>query len=641
MDRLPKELNALVFSYLTQQEKLECLLVSKYWNEKIKQLGVLFSPLMLLYDYFKLQEAMEYFEHHPDMAHQINDLIFSDRNAPDDELFVRFPVLFSNLKTLEFRVLSCADIGQLSVRGGDAVSKFQTWSSTLRSITEANMSTNPLASYILSKPCLHLTSLALEYYEPRYYNNLWENDVKTTKDKLIANLKNASKLTSLTLTGVHLTMHDFELIHQKLPSLKKLVLHNFTFRLNDTMEYPYANAQQVLDSGNAIIASDPAPAPSLEHLEILMFYDNNLEFQDAEVTYEWLKYFGKKYTGLRHFTMSFVTDDLQHTMYDKQRCEELVLPIIRSNPKLETFDYPFAPITTDMIDVMDANGTQLKNVVISAYLDDLESQLNALAASNQKNSIKSVKITIHDDVEFDADGEVGSFSGHGAQPVLDTYGEHITKPLKQFTQLNHLDVNADKQNISITWLPKFLEEFKHLRTARLHHIFYAESFGSQPFVESHVRYINLSIFIFPSVLALEPCCEQLSKMLRLCPDLEIFSIESFFFGLYPHEDVEVFGGSYYALPEYEDEHRSQRKVTLKLDFRQNTKLRRIDLDFSDKDLYICVYRNNDKHYTLYQAQRDEGGKLAKVNRPVPTTEYYATLYLNDNPITINNTLIGK
>ncbi|KAK4509159.1 tRNA(Ser) Um(44) 2'-O-methyltransferase [Mucor velutinosus] len=642
MDRLPKELYALIFSHLTQQEKLQCVLVNRRWYKKIMQLGVLFSPLMFLYDHPQVLEAMEYFERHPDMAHQINELIYNDRDSPDDEQFVRFPVFFNNLKTLKFKVEASADIGKLPVlEGEDAVLRFQIWSSTLRSLTEVNMCIHPLTSYILSKPCHHLTSLSLQYYEPHYYNNLWETNVKGTKDKLIANLKNASQLTSLTLIGVHLTMYDFELIHQKLPALKKLILHKFTFRLNDTLDYPYANPQQVLDSGNAVIFADPAPAPSLEHLEILMFYDDNLEFQDAEVTFEWLKYFGKKYESLLHFTLSFVTDDLQHTMYDKQLSEEHLLPILRANTKMETFDFPFTPITPDMVGIMDANGTQLKRVVVSAYLDDLESQLKALAQSDQRNSITSVKITLHDSTEFDPDGQAAVYDGRKPRPVLDTYGDFITKPLKHFPKLTHLDVNGDKQIISVAWLPKFLAYFKHLTSLRLHNILYTEAFGSQPFVESHVKDINLDNFVFPSVLALEPCCEQLSKMLRLCPHLESFAIESCFFGLFPQEDVEVFGGSYYALPEDEDEHRSQRMITLKLDFRQNKKLKKIDLDFSDKYLYVCVYRNNDTHYTLYQAQMDKGGKLAKVKRSVPTTEYYATLYLNDSPVTINNTLISQ
>ncbi|CEP17520.1 hypothetical protein [Parasitella parasitica] len=642
MNRLPKELYALIFLYLTQEEKLECLLVSRYWYEKIKQLGVLFSPLVIQYDYFKLYRAIEYFDSHHDMAHQISEFVFNDHHPPEDSLFVKLPVLFNNLKVLDYQVGSSSDVGRLSGLGaGSFLSNLKKWSSKLRAIKEVNLCKKPLTSYIISVPCLYLTRISLKYNEPHWNNNLWEAAEKATKNKLITDLKNASSLESLTLDGVHLTMHDFELIHRKLPRLKKLILQNFTFRLNETLDYPYADVQHVLDSNNAIIVDDPAPVSSLEHLEILMFYDNNLEFQDVKVTHQWLKYLGKKYSGLTHFTLGFVTDDLQHTMYEKQPCEELVLPIIQSNPNLKAFAFEFAPISAKMIGIMDANGTQLESVVISAYLQDLESQLSVLADSNQKNTIQKVKITIHDNVEFDPDGEIGSFSGHGSQPTLDTYGKFITGPLKQFPCLTHLDVNGDKQNISIAWLPKFLEEFKHLESVRLHHLFYAESLGSQPFEQSHVKDINLHIFIFPSVLALEPCCEQLCKQLRLCPDLETFSIESFFFGLYPHEEVEVLGGSYYALPEYEDERRSERKVTMKLDFRQCKKLKRINLDFSDKYLYVCVYRNDEKKYTLYQAQRDENGRLAKVRKAVPTTEYYATLYLNDNPVYVNNTLITK
>ncbi|GAN04797.1 hypothetical protein MAM1_0073d04262 [Mucor ambiguus] len=640
MDRLPKELFALTFSYLTQREKLQCALVNRHWYEKIKQLGVLFSPLIFLYGYLKVQEAMEYFERHPDMAHQINHLIYNDRSSPDDGQFIRFPVLFNNVKTLEFKVEATVDIGELSVREGEnGVSKFQTWSSTLRSIVEVNMCIHPLTSYILNKPCLHLTSLSLQYYEPRYYNNLWESDAKATKDELITNLKHASQLISLTLIGVHLTMHDFELIHQKLPALKKLILHKFTFRLNDMLDYPYADAQQVLDTSNAIIVANPATAPSLEHLEILMFYDNYLEFQDPEVTFAWLKYIGNKYESLLHFTLSFVTDNLLHTMYDQKLSEEHLLPILNANSKMEAFDFPFTPITPDMVRLMDANGAQLKHVAISAYLDDLESQLDALAQSKQRHSITSVKIALHDSTEFDADGQVSSYGGTNPQPVIDTHGSFITKPLKHFSKLTHLDVNTDKPIVSIAWLPKFLEYFKHLVSVRLNRFFYAEVFGSQPFVESHVKDISLTTFIFPRVLALEPCCEKFSKMLRLCPDLESFAIESYFFGLFPQINVEFFGGSYYALPEDEDQHRSQRMITLKFDFRQNKKLKKIKLDFSGKDLYICVYRNNNKHCTLYQAQRDKGGKLAKIKRFEPTTEYYAALYLNDNPVVINNMLI--
>ncbi|KAI8635972.1 hypothetical protein BD408DRAFT_426899 [Parasitella parasitica] len=640
MDRLAKELYALIFSYLTQEEKLECLLVNRYWYEKIKQLGVLFSPLVIQHNYFKLHRAMEYFDSHPDMAHQISEFVFNDHHPPEDKLFIKLPVLFNNLKVLDYQVQSSSDVGRLSGPGaGSFISNLKTWSSTLRAITEVNLCKKPLTSYIMSAPCLYLTSLSLKYYEPHWNNNLWEREEKAAKDRLIMDLRNTSNLRSLTLDGVHLAMRDFELIHQKLPRLKKLTLKNYTFRLNETLDYPYVDVQHVLDSNNAVIVDDPEPVSSLEHLEILMFYNNDLEFQDVKVTHQWLKYLGKKYSGLNHFTLGFITSDLQHTMYEKQPCEELVLPIIQQNPNLKAFAFEFAPISANMVSIMDANGTQLESVVVSAYLQDLESQLSALAESNQKNSIQKVKITIHDDVEFDPDGEIGSFSGNGPQPTLDTYGEFITGPLKQFSHLTHLDVNGDKQNISITWLPKFLEKFKYLESVRLHHIFYAESLGSQPFVESHIKDINLNILIFPSVLALEPCCEQLCKQLRLCPDLETFSIESFFFGLYPHEEVEVLGGSYYALTEYEDEHRSERKVTMKLDFRQCTKLKRINLDFSDKDLYICIYRNNENKYTLYQAQRDENGKLAKVRKAVPTTEYYATLFLNDNPVYVNNTLI--
>lgn len=635
MDRLPKELCALIFQYLTQKQKLECLLVNKYWHEKIKQLGVLFSPLYFFNDPFKLHDAMEYFENHRDMAHQISKLVYSDRHPPEDGIFVRLPVLFNNLKVFEFETLSSA-ASIISKHG--FTSSLKTWSSTLRFIKESNLCNVPLTKFITNVPCPYLTHLSLKYYEPHWHNNLWERNTKETKDKLIANFKNTSNLRSLTLDGVHLTMQDFELIHQRLPKLRKLVLQNFTFRLNDTLDYPYESPQDVLDSNNAIIITDPLPAPSLEHLEILLFYDNNLEFQQVEVTHQWLKYIAKKYKSLKHFTLSFVTDDRQHAMYDQQPCEELVLPIISANPNLQTFEFPFAPISENMVRVMDASGARLKSTEISAYFNDLESQLNLLAESNQKESIESVKITIHDDVEFDPDGEISSFSGSGPQPTLDTYGGLITRPLKQFSHLKHLNVNGDKQNISITWLPKFLEEFKGLDSIRLHHIFYAESFGSQPFVESHVKFIDLNIFIFPSVLALEPCCEQLCKMLRLCPDLQIFTMESFFFGLYPHDEVEVFGGSYYALPEYEDGHRAERKITMKLDFRQNKKLKNINLDFSDKYLYICIYRNNEKNYTLYQSDH---GKFSKVRKSVPKTEYYATLYLNDNPVLINNQLFKK
>ncbi|CAO3606788.1 unnamed protein product [Mucor fragilis] len=450
MDRLPEELYALIFLHLKQREKLQCLLVNRYWYEKIKLLGSLFSPLMLTHDHHKLEEAVEYFENQPNMAHQINDLVYCGREAPDDPLFVRFPVLFDNLKTLVFKVKGYIDMSELTVRQGkDVVSKFQTWSSTLRSITEANTTPIPLTSYILSHSCPHLTSVSLEYYKPSYYNNLWESSVKATKDTLIANLTNAAQLKSLKLIGVHLTMHDFELIHQKLPALKELVLHKFTFRLNDTLDYPYDNVQHVLDSGNAIIVADPAPAPSLEHLEVLMFYDNDLEFQDAKVVFAWLTYIGKKYKSLVHFTLSFLTDDLQHTLPDAHLSKDYLLPILKANPRMETLDFPFALIDPDMVRIMDASGMQLKRIVISAHLDSLEYQLNALAESKQRNSIASVRITLRDDAEFDPDGQPVVDDDQLPRPLIDRYGEFITKPLERFPELTHLDLNGVSNTIDI------------------------------------------------------------------------------------------------------------------------------------------------------------------------------------------------
>lgn len=641
MDQLPKELYALVFSHLTQREKLQCLLVNRHWYEKIKQVGNLFSPLTLIHDHHKLEKAIKYFENQPNMAHQINNLIYDGREAPNDELFVKLPVLFGNLKTLDFKVQHGVNISNLIVRQGkDAVSKFQTfWSSTLRSIRETNTTTHPLTSYILSHPCLHLTSVSLEYYEPHFYNNLWESDTKATKDTFIANLTNAAQLTTLKLIGVHLTMRDFELIHQKLPALKELVLHKFTFRLNDTLDYPYDNAQHVLDSGNAVIVADPAPAPSLEHLEILMFYDNDLEFQDAQVVFAWLPYLGKKYKNLIHFTLSFLTDHLQHTLYNAQLCQEHLLPILEANSKMETFDFPLAPIAPEMARIMDASGMQLQRIAISAQVYSLGRQLSALAESKQRSSISSVRITLRDDANFDPDGRLAVYEDQLPQPLINI-GDFITRPLERFSELTHLDLNGEREIISITWLPKFMKCFKHLVSVRLDHIFYTELFGSQPFVESHVKDISLQQFSFYSVPTLERCCEQLSKMLRLCPDLESFAIKYSFYGLDPYGNVDYLKQILYDDPllENKDQHDVlKRAAPLKLDFRQNTKLKKIYLDASKEDLYVCVYRNNDKHCTLYQAPAKGRGRLTKISKS--RNGYHATLYLNSNPVTINSTLI--
>lgn len=620
MERLPKELYASISSHLTQGEKIECLLVSRHWYKMMKESGVLFSRLLFLNDSTKLEDAIKYFQKHPDMSYQINEAVYCNKCAPSQELLVQLPILFANLKNLKFWIqagIACC----LPDAHSFIPNAQKNWSSALRSLTEVYICNTPLTSFIVDVPCPYLTSLSLQYYEPHYQNNLWESHDKGTKDKLIGNLNNTSNLESLTLQGVHLTMHDFELIHQRLPKLKKLVLRDFTFRLNDTHNYPYENTQQVLNSDDAIIIRNPEHAPLLEHLEILMFYDNSLEFQDENITYEWLKYISKKYSGLRHFTLSFVTVDLQHTMYDKQLSEELVLPIIQSNPNLKTFEYAFAPISVNMLHLMDANGTRLQSIVVPTYLDHLGPQLNALTQSKQKNSIDTVKIIIRDDIDSDADSQVVTYAGRDTQLILDKYCQFITNPLRQCTRLRHLNVRGDWKSICITWLQSFLKEFRQLESISFYNVLYVESFGDQPFVESRVRHIHLDEIVFPSIFEVESFCKQSCQMFGLCPDLEIFSIES----------------SYY---EYDDkENTTGRKVALKLDFRQNKKLKRINLHFRLRDRYVCIYRNNESNYTLYQTQCVGKERFIKIGEELPEVKCYVALYLNDTPVYINNKLI--
>lgn len=479
MKQLPTEIWHEILQLLAEQDKLTCLLVSRYWNKSIRFHLLKHAKIRNDID---LNNAIAYFEKYPELANNV--LHLEIKMCKNIILYLpRVQQLFRNLEILEWcsgKKLQVARYPLLYPWSFDAWNNLK----ELRISEPLNYSFSAMFEIILGSTCPNLTKLSLEIMDyvqelTAFYN--LEEDRCALSARL---LENAPQLSHLEITSFHSTLSSLEIIHKSLPNLKSLKLPNLWICQYDIPNYPVEKVQ--LDD---------------------LYLDINLDIDTLVV----FRYIVEKYTGLKSFQM-IIQDDAEIYHTPAAELEAITLPLFARCPQLTHYDQFHFPFTQAVADQMDRCGIQLKTIKLYVNQQTVEPQCTALRDSNQSKFINHVYLRLQNmeqtetvDQELDA---------HLIPQALEL--------LANLSNMTKLTLHSNDSLLCFQEFPIFLNRLPHLLTLSIQdmtltttHGNFANQLTDLSLKTIEIRNLKTSSNGFAvSVL--------LSRLLRRCAALEKF-----------------------------------------------------------------------------------------------------------------------
>lgn len=467
MERLPKEILLVVFSYLSFETKLQCLLVSKDWHGWILRHS-LYNELECQSP-ATLNKAINYFQQNSNLGQSVFKLRIKNCYNLNYNLKT-LPSLFPNVK--EFELDEARD--ELITTATD-VQDILNWKNIQKlNSTECFEDGVFLIGNILKSPCSYLTCIDILFdidYHQSFHTTIHRIPYIKKKSELLDNIKNAPYLESLSLDRLHLSMEDLEKLHHFTPNLKSLVLKNITL----------LPSQEELNNVKSV---------SLQMLHI--------QFTNNDTLSSWLPYITQKYTHLESFRF-----DSKDVLINDNLYEDQLLQLISSNPNLKYYDICLSPFSTRIVNELDRHCISLKNIAIYVTEQNtLEDQCEALLSSkSQKKSINS--ITMH------------------------YYDNRLIQPSNQlnlFQQLTHIEISSNKsQPISLQLLPQFLKVLPNLNSIFLNSPYI--TCGTTLFDSLHnIKHIEIDKLKIDTFEDLKSVNYFFKFLFPKCPQLETFSL---------------------------------------------------------------------------------------------------------------------
>ncbi|KAL9555679.1 hypothetical protein MBANPS3_002240 [Mucor bainieri] len=306
--QLSKEAQLLVFSQLSFEQKLKCILVSKAWHRLITD-NVLYQQVKAYKNNARLSRCVGFFRQHQHLGQQTQTLVIHECNITFDTLLM-LPDLFPNVKRLEF--ISPELGGTVGEKGSSPnIKKFreqmQKWTQ-IDSIWEVN-SKHPIitSALLLKRTKLKFISLqqTTNLVGVLHGSSIHDSAGSCTgyllerKRLFMDNLANAPMLKSLVLTKASLRPTDLADLNKYCPNLQVLRLRGCY--LNICSNFPLTQPETP-SAAKKFVADDKSFVNTrLKSLLIDVHpRKSRPEFED-QPNFAWLNYIRHHYQNLTSF----------------------------------------------------------------------------------------------------------------------------------------------------------------------------------------------------------------------------------------------------------------------------------------------------------------------------------------------------
>jgi hypothetical protein len=386
-DRLPLEVLLHCLSYLSVEEKLECLTLKKFIYNAIQSSGVLYE-FIIIERPEKFADMYTFFDKHKDLRKLVKKLHII-KTSLDVYSYMALPTMFPNMQDFRFEnpYHPIRDYDEKEVNAA-----FSPWAKRLTSLREFG---TPVATFSLlaNNSCPQLQNLSL---------NIMGMDDEEKKFVLYDYLKNCPNLKVLDLKYVNTNLQHMEKIHEYLPNLKALSLTQ--------VGIPEDNFKGI-----------PEPAMTMESLLIddCTFVDNMAK---------WLTYISQKYPNLKNLIIGKAEDMMAGNFFDENRYQKILVKLVTNLKNLEFYCTKCLKLTAGILNAMDKANIQLKKIELGLYGADESFKL--LVKSKQINYLTSLTI-----------------SGTSYENMAFRKKKKFVQDLGKFSKLKHLRINQSKEEV--------------------------------------------------------------------------------------------------------------------------------------------------------------------------------------------------
>jgi hypothetical protein len=383
MSHIPNEILVNIAAFLRSDERFQCALVCKNWYFSLLNSN--------LYESLKFsttqqcQKAINYFNMQSQNTQRTVNELKLICNYDATKLAHEFPNLEKLVWTDENYKFKDWKEPTFS---GDFDKLVQSWKH-IREITEANWH-YPIARALLKLPetALRLTHIDISFHERTYREDLDPALSYHRVREFMPHLKNAKNLKFLRLNKIYLTLQDIEQIHEGTTHLSTLDLKYIKIKLKDTDQQVHIRNRY----WKGIKVQVNQLCPRVSRLDIELAHDLS-DFEDEDRTLSmWLRYISIKYTNLNHFHIDIDRIEDYHAMERYYEKPLLANKAFTKWENLQVLDMGIIPLTSALTKAMDSSKIQLKELTVYSTEHSALTQLEAIAKSNQKLSIKSLNV---------------------------------------------------------------------------------------------------------------------------------------------------------------------------------------------------------------------------------------------------------
>lgn len=387
IDRLPLEVLLHCLSYLSTNEKLECLSVKKSIYNAI-QTSAAIHEFITIERPEDFADMCTFFDKYKDLRKLVKKLHIITIPL-DIYSYMALPTMFPNIQDFCFEnpYHPIRDYDEKEVNAA-----FSPWAKTLTSLQESGM---PAATFSLlaNNSCLQLQYLSL---------NIMGMDDEEKKFVLYDYLKNCPNLKVLSLKYVNTNLKHMEKIHEYLPNLKALSLTQVGIPEDD-------------------FKGIPEPATTMESLLIdeCTFVDN-ME--------KWLIYISQKYPNLKNLIIGKAEDMMAGNFFIENRYQKTLIKLVTRLKNLEFYSAKCLKLTAGILNAMDKANVQLEKIELGLY--GAEESFKLLVKSQQINYLTSLII-----------------SGTSYESMTFNKKKKFVQDLGKFSKLQHLRINQSKEEV--------------------------------------------------------------------------------------------------------------------------------------------------------------------------------------------------
>jgi hypothetical protein len=342
MNNLPFEILNQIFVLLHSQHKVECMTVCREWCHVIES-SCLFHTIRVS-DVTQLNRLIERVQREPTQGSKVERLIL-DLEPSEDFMMERMPILFPNIRVfIAFNILEDSGYGSFS-----EIAASHPWHKHIQHIAEYSSGIN-IPQLLTSVMCHRLTKLSI-----------FGNDEQNGK-YIVDLLVNAPTLKWLSISGFCFNLTDFESLHENVPSLQSLLIHDTEI----TCDMKYAEIK---------------PASTVTTLEIK---SAGVFLAKDEIAL--LSYIGSKYPNI--LDLSYGVGILDEIGYDLGKVyDEGWVPFMKGlGTQLETLSLGLDNEIILPFILLDEAGCQIKKLVLGLIVDQLI--LDQLSHSSQVECIQ-------------------------------------------------------------------------------------------------------------------------------------------------------------------------------------------------------------------------------------------------------------